>query len=65
MAAADVGVVFHYAPSREHRHVEAFLWDYSGTLLSDGYQCYDAFVKGVIYLSDQACQGNNPQNSGI
>ena len=38
-------VVFHYAPSREHRHVEAFLGDFSGTLLSDGYQGYDAWAK--------------------
>lgn len=36
--------VFHYAPSREHRHVEAFLGDFSGTLLSDGYQGYDAYA---------------------
>ena len=38
-------IVFHYAPSREHRHVEAFLGDFSGTLLSDGYQGYDAYAK--------------------
>ena len=38
-------VVFHYAPSREHRHVEAFLGNFSGTLLSDGYQGYDAWAK--------------------
>ena len=28
-------VVFHYAPSRAHRHVHAFLSEYRGTLLSD------------------------------
>ena len=38
-------IVFHYAPSREHRHVEAFLGDFSGTLLSDGYQGYEAYAK--------------------
>ena len=35
-------IVFHYAPSREHRHVESFLGDFEGTLLSDGYQAYEA-----------------------
>ena len=38
-------IVFHYAPSREHRHVAAFLGDFSGTLLSDGYQGYEAYAK--------------------
>jgi len=38
-------IVFHYAPSREHHHVEAFLEDFSGTLLSDGYQGYDDYAK--------------------
>jgi len=33
-------MVFRYAPSREHRHVEAFLGDFRGTLLSDGYEAY-------------------------
>ena len=34
--------VFHYAPSRAHRHVHAFLGQYRGTLLSDGYEAYAA-----------------------
>ena len=38
-------VVFHYAPSRAHRHVHAFLGEYCGTLLSDGYDGYSAYAK--------------------
>ena len=38
-------IVFHYAPTREHRHVEAFLGDFDGTLLSDGYEAYGAYAK--------------------
>ena len=36
--------VFHYAPSRAHRHVHAFLGEYCGTLLSDGYDGYSAYA---------------------
>ena len=38
-------VVFHYAPSREHRHVRAFLGQFAGTLLSDGYEGYAAYAR--------------------
>ena len=38
-------LVFHYAPSRAHRHVEAFLGDFRGTLLSDGYAAYEAYAR--------------------
>ena len=38
-------IVFHYAPSRAHKHVEAFLGDFRGTLLSDGYAAYAAYAK--------------------
>lgn len=38
-------IVFHYAPSREHHHVEAFLGAFRGTLLTDGYGAYAAYVK--------------------
>ena len=38
-------VVFHYAPSREHRHVHAFLGPFCGTLLSDGYEGYAAYAR--------------------
>ena len=37
-------IVFHYAPSRAHRHVHAFLGDFRGTLLSDGYEAYAAYA---------------------
>ena len=37
-------VLFHYAPSRAHRHVDAFLGEYRGTLLSDGYEAYAAYA---------------------
>ena len=30
----DREIVFHYAPSRAHKHVEAFLGDFRGRLLS-------------------------------
>ena len=38
-------MVFHYAPSRAHRHVETFLGDFRGTLLSDGYEAYAAYAR--------------------
>ena len=37
-------IVFHYAPSRAHRHVPAFLGPFRGTLLSDGYEAYAAYA---------------------
>ena len=37
-------VVFHYAPSRAHRHVHAFLGEFCGTLLTDGYEAYAAYA---------------------
>ena len=37
-------VVFHYARSRAHRHVHAFLGEYCGTRLSDGYEGYAAYA---------------------
>ena len=38
-------MVFHYAPSRAHEHVQAFLGDFNGTLLSDGYEAYAAYAR--------------------
>ena len=38
-------MVFHYAPSRAHSHVERFLGDFQGTLLSDGYEAYAAYAR--------------------
>ena len=37
-------VVFHYAPTRAHRHVHAFLGAFRGTLLTDGYEGYAAYA---------------------
>ena len=37
-------VVFHYAPSRAHRHVHSLLGEYCGTLLRDGYEAYAAYT---------------------
>ena len=37
-------VVFHYAPSRAHHHVHAFLGNFRGTLLSDGYEAYATYA---------------------
>lgn len=38
-------IAFHYAPSRAHRHVDGFLGNFRGTLLSDGYAAYEAYAK--------------------
>ena len=43
----DGELVFHYAPSRAHQHVEGFLGAFSGTLLTDGY----SGVRGVCRAS--------------
>ena len=37
-------IVFPYAPTREHRHVEAFLGEFRGTLASDGYEAYARYA---------------------
>ena len=44
----DDEIVFHYAPTRAHEHVEAFLGNFSGTLLSDGYAAYAAFARCAL-----------------
>ena len=36
--------VFPFSTSRAHRHAATFLGDYSGTLVSDGYGAYEAYV---------------------
>ena len=38
-------VVFHFAPSRAHRHVGRFLGNFSGTLVSDGYGADAAYAE--------------------
>ena len=44
-------IAFHYAPSRAHKHVKAFLGDFRGTLLSDGYAAYAAYAqrRGLVH----------------
>ncbi len=37
-------VVFPFAGSRRHRHAAEVLGDYAGTLVSDGYGAYEAYV---------------------
>ncbi|MCG8615919.1 MAG: IS66 family transposase, partial [Desulfobacterales bacterium] len=51
----DDEIVFHYAPSREHRHVQDFLGDFSGTLLSDGYEAYAAYAKQNAQVTHAQC----------
>ena len=52
----DHEIVFHYAPSREHRHVKAFLGeDFAGTLLSDGYEAYSAYAAQNAQVKHAAC----------
>jgi transposase len=46
-------VVFHYAPSRSHAHVETFLAGFRGTLLSDGYAAYEAYARRHALLHAQ------------
>jgi transposase len=48
-------IVFLYAPSREHRHVQAFLGPFQGILLSDGYEAYSAYVKHTKGVTQAGC----------
>jgi len=48
-------IVFLYAPSREHRHVQAFLGSFQGTLLSDGYEAYSAYAKHHEGVTQAGC----------
>ena len=47
----DDELVFHYAPSRAHKHVETFPGDFRGTLLSDGHGAYEALARrrGLVH----------------
>ena len=48
----DHEVVFPFATSRSHAHVQTFLGSFTGTLLSDGYEAYAAYARnhtGVIH----------------
>lgn len=51
----DDEIVFHYAPTREHRHVHTFLGDFRGTLLSDGYAGYAAYAKHKDDVTHASC----------
>ena len=48
-------VVFHYASSRAHHHVETFLKGFTGTLISDGYSAYTAYAKKHDTLTHALC----------
>ncbi len=48
-------IVFLYAPSREHRHVQAFLGAFQGILLSDGYEAYSAYAKQNEGVTQAGC----------
>ena len=41
----DDEIVLHYAPTREHRHVDAFLGGFDGKLLTDGYKAYASYAR--------------------
>jgi transposase len=52
----DDEIAFHYAPTREHRHVEAILGkDFKGTLLSDGYAAYSAYAANKSGVTHANC----------
>jgi len=48
-------VVFPYASSRAHAHVEALLGDFEGTLLSDGYGAYPAYAEQRAKVEHALC----------
>jgi len=48
-------IVFHYAPSRAHSHVQAFLGAFQGTLLSDGYEAYAAYARDHEGVTQAGC----------
>ena len=48
-------MVFCYAPSRAHSHVQDFLGDFSGTLLSDGYEAYAAYARAKDGVAHAQC----------
>ena len=48
-------MVFCYASSREHHHVERILGEYTGTLLSDGYEAYSAYAATREQVTHAEC----------
>ncbi len=56
-------VVFHFAPSRAHHHVERFLGDFEGTLVSDGYGAYAAYAEARgAAVKQQNCWSHTRRN---
>ncbi|MFN2186126.1 MAG: IS66 family transposase, partial [Anaerolineae bacterium] len=55
MYGEDDEMVFCYAPSREHHHVERILGEYTGTLLSDGYEAYSAYAATREQVTHAEC----------
>ena len=51
----DDEIVFHYASSREHRHVQTLLGNFTGTLLSDGYEAYAAYARQHAQVTHAEC----------
>lgn len=48
-------VAFHFAPSRSHGVVDELLRDFSGTLLTDGYEGYDRFTARCTDVVHAGC----------
>ena len=48
-------IVFRYAPSRAHSHVQDFLGGFGGTLLSDGFEAYAAYARRTAGLTHAEC----------
>lgn len=49
-------IVFPYAASRSHSHVQSFLGHgFKGTLLSDGYEAYAAYTKNNTEVTHAQC----------
>lgn len=55
MYGADDELVFKYAPSRAHHHVQTWLEGYQGTLLSDGNEAYAAFSQNNPGVTHAQC----------
>jgi len=55
MYGDDDEIVFRYASSRAHRYVQDWLKDFSGTLLSDGYEAYAAYARQNDQVTHAQC----------
>jgi len=51
----DNEVVFPFATSRSHSHVQTFLGPFTGTLLSDGYEAYAAYARNNAAVTHAEC----------